>query len=221
MRFLNFSMEDNADGTSHIEKEYVMYATADKDLIRLATSMQEQEQYEFKQESPKFRQRVRRVRNIYTINDIATTEGGLNTTDEYTLTTKSRMVNVKTSQELETTITASADIFRQFKYASNRGMLKLRCTYPVFGYDELKWEVDFFYDVNDIINGKGDNFYPHVKIDLEVPATTNLPDIPKLPAGFGKPIFSKYHGGSNEEETMIREMYDKYFIFNPNYRSMQ
>ena len=51
MRFLNITMEDNADGITHIEREYVMYATADKDLIRLATSWQEQEQYEFKQES--------------------------------------------------------------------------------------------------------------------------------------------------------------------------
>lgn len=212
---LSFVQEDIADGVERIEDEIVQYANADKDMIRLATGWEEHEQYEFKQESPSFRQRVRRIRTIYQPTDIATTVDSYSQMDNYNLTTKSKQVNVKTNKESETTIVTSVDMFRQFKYASNRGMLKLRCTYPVIGYDNLKWEVDFFYNKESIRNKIYNEFYPVVKIDLEIPQGTILNEVPKLPAGFINPIMSSKHGGSQADEEKVRQYYQDYFIYNP------
>ena len=154
----NIALEEIAEGKSVVEKEIVIYAKiTDLSILSKADSVEEQEQWEIKlpkteDTASSGRMRVRKIIK----------EG----TTQYVYTTKTEV----TGGNLETSLEATEDTFKQFKLLASSGMVKTRYTYAIRG-SELVWEVDV-----PILTG--DNKTDWCKIDLEYKVyPTTIPEI--------------------------------------------
>ena len=186
----NIALEEIAEGKSVVEKEIVIYAKiTDLSILSKADSVEEQEQWEIKlpkteDTASSGRMRVRKIIK----------EG----TTQYVYTTKTEV----TGGNLETSLEATEDTFKQFKLLASSGMVKTRYTYAIRG-SELVWEVDV-----PILTG--DNKTDWCKIDLEYKVYPTT--IPELPPGFNAVITNQRDKQTKEEKELLYELYETIFL---------
>ena len=158
---LGLGLEDEANGVTAREKEYVWYGkltnTAD---LQKAANQELQRQSAIKRDGGQIRVRETTSKGVV----------------DYTLTAKHYVGRGDAS---ECTVEASKDLADVFRSIAGESMDKLRYTFPIEGTD-LKWEVDVFIDLEG-------NYKGWVKIDLEVPTT--ITEWPPLPVGLSEVIF--------------------------------
>lgn len=118
---------------------------------------------------------------------------------EYTVKTPS----VNDSEEIETTTEANEQMFIQFRFMSESGMIKHRYTFEIPG-SELKWELDAYPD------GKG-GYHPWVRMELEVPDLDQ--QLPEFPIQFGEVILPEGFGNMENEtrEAAIDALFKEFF----------
>lgn len=194
-RGLRISMEAETDPSSYLEIEHVFYAKVeDLSELKKAASSELQEQWEIK--IPK--------------TETNAGEGGIRVRKTaiagadpvYTLTTKVKKGDDGDKFEVE--VPSNKDQFDQFRFLSDRGMIKERFYFPVTG-TKLVYEVDMF------LKPEG-GYHEYCKIDLEV--TDRDAQIPPFPIELTDVIFPKGYGRQNEEESerLISELYETCFI---------
>jgi len=212
----DISTEDLNDGVARPEPEKVFYAKASIDLLRLADSLEEQEQWELrimKGDDLRGRQRVRRTRpaTISSLGAIAYKEDQ----EMFVQTNKSRCWGMKSIVPLECNTLVTPDCFNQYKWMSDRGMYKLRACFAIPEYPGLKWEIDFFYKDRENIGASKPEFHEWVKIDLEATPEHPFPltPMPKMPVGLTGIIYAQRGEQTRQESKIIEDLYDNCFIW--------
>ena len=103
------------------------------------------------------------------------------------------------------------------KYMAESGMIKDRYIFPIEGYKEkVKWEVDVYRTRDDVVQ-------EWVKIDLEVKdKDIHLDQVPEFPIELSNIITNQEGDRTEEEETILRTLYDTVFtIRNPVISTIQ
>lgn len=191
---LILSLEDNTDGISRIEKEYVYYCQ----LEDIDAFMQEhdakkvlQEQYELKiplQEGSKLKGRLR-VRAI--------------DNKDFILCVKANTVDTTHDGTIENELETTESMFDLFKQLTVSGLKKYRYTLPIPN-TPLKWEVDVFVNEDNTVN-------PWVKVDLEIPSVyVGKPPSPNDYLPIKEIILNQFGERTEEEEALITKIYDGY-----------
>lgn len=188
------SIEDIADGKTHVEREHVFYGYL-KDFTQLskAASKEKQEQWEIK---------LPKTENNIGSGGVRVRRTEIDGNVEYTLTAK-----VRTEDEdakLEATCQASEDLFNLFAMLAQSGMRKVRYNFPTKNTagDDIVFEVDVF------ILDSGE-FSPWCKIDVEVPDENT--QIPVFPLQFDK-LIKQGSENTDSERSLIRGLYDEIFL---------
>lgn len=193
-RYLRPALEA-ADGRAVNEIEHVIYARiVDMDQLKKAASIEHQEQWEIK--IPKTDGNAGsgsiRVRKTWV-------EGSDPT---YEIVTKVK--KNADGDKIEVSLPGNENVFLQFKFLSESGMIKDRHRFPVEGTD-LVWEVDMF--------KKADGTYHNwCKIDLEVPSRND--QLPELPMQFATIIMPEGMGEDDkiDREKTITNLYRECFL---------
>lgn len=190
---LNISTEEEATGTTAVEKEKVFYARIEsmEPLSNYAATSELQEQWQLripKTDNNLSEGRIR-VRATTTVSGI-----------QYVQTIKIPTTN---GQD-ETSFEVTQSVFEQFKKLSNDGMIKRRYFIPIEGREE-KWEVDVF----NLPNGKTANW---VKIDFEFKSET-IVEPPRVPEFFIDVIPGSTQ--DPEEREFISTLYSDVFTAKP------
>lgn len=190
----NISIEDLADGKTHVEREHVFYGRLrDFNQLSKATSKEKQEQWEIK---------LPKTENNIGSGGVRVRRTEIGESVEYTLTAK-----VRTEEEdakLEATCPASEDLFNLFAMLAQSGMRKVRYNFPTKNTsgNEVVFEVDVFI----LDNGQ---YSPWCKIDVEVPnASTELPAFPIQFEG----LIKQGSQNTEAERSLIRGLYDEVFL---------
>ena len=179
------SQEDNTDGLTRKELEYVFFLKAN-DLSQLdrCTSEEMQEQWTIFIEPTTYNPNKGQVR--------------VRSIDKRKFILTSKVVQPDGSRN-ENELEVTKEFYEQFKLLAPDGFRKRRCRFPVTGTD-LVWEVDLFYDHNG-------NPVDWVKLDLEVPEP--LDSIPEFPITYSQAIVNQPGKRTMEEEVIVRQLFEK------------
>lgn len=184
------------------EREVVIFGELAPDAIavlkRIARKEQYMEQYQWLQDNTgrggiKGQLRVRMIKNL---EDDA----------EYILTTKAYD---GPGNAMESEVQTDNVMFTHFKGMAPAGQVKTRYSVDIPS-SKLVWEIDVIYD-------QAGETVPWAKIDLEIPAGTNLSTLPALPEGVFSRVIDKARAErTKEEEAILNDLFDnKFFIKNP------
>lgn len=182
------------------EVEMVFYGKIqDFSQLKAASRMLSQEQYEI--QIPK--------------TELNAVEGKLRIRKEveegkdpvYEFTTKTKTTD---GHSIEVNCEATEANLIQFRYLSEFGMIKDRYEFPVKVKNEdgtetdtgLIWEIDVFKTANG-------SYHEWCKIDLEI--NSELKSIPAFPITLENLISAPYGERTEEEETIVRTLYDTVF----------
>ncbi|WP_144106745.1 hypothetical protein [Paraburkholderia sp. BCC1886] len=210
---LKLALEEAAHGKKFDEKEYVLYARLAEPVDvppGYNAVVEHQEQWELK--IPKSEQnggqggiRIRKTVEL---------RGKKAGKPDYVMTTKVRHPDGAND---ECPIAATEANFDLFRVLSDRGMIKDRYSYPIADKDVptgmgkgLVWECDFF------LKPDG-SYHPWVKIDLEVkqfvsPLRSSEIEFPPFPFEALQWIVTQTGARNEEEETLVRSLYDTMFL---------
>lgn len=188
------------------ESELVFYGKiVNLKELENAEKVEKQEQYEIKIPKTKDNAVAGRIRVRKT-----TCNGKVS----YEITTKTKLPD---GSNYEANAATDAANFVQFKYMAESGMIKDRYIFPIEGYKEkVKWEVDVYRTRDDVVQ-------EWVKIDLEVKdKDIHLDQVPEFPIELSNIITNQEGDRTEEEETILRTLYDTVFtIRNPVISTIQ
>jgi hypothetical protein len=123
------------------------------------------------------------------------------------------------TDKTETPQVTTVDVFTQFQRLSSEGQMKDRYFFPVPG-TALKFEVDCFLlpEVQHLRRkgawNRGVQYYPWVKIDLEIPPGENKATfkVPEFPFEVERVIMAPYGHRPADEEKIVSELYKKHYV---------
>lgn len=194
--------EGEANGQKFREIEFQIYGKmVDQSQLTGAASVEKQEQWSFKipKTDSNASAAVVRVRSI-------------NSGEQYIRTTKTKSPD---GGDIEVEAVSSKDEFDQFALFADQGMIKDRYTFPV---GKFVYEVDVF------ANTQG-QYFPYVKIDLEIPMfeaeeitremllqLIETIELPPLPIELEDITVLPPIGRKAEDEEKVSQYYREYFL---------
>lgn len=180
---LKLGLEDNEDGNTEKEKEYVWYGRLTNPEA-LQKSVKQEIQ---KQSSIKGKGGTIRVRETTELGQV-----------RYVLTGKAY---TGLGEADECSVAVTKDLHSVFQRITGETMDKIRYTFPIEGTD-LKWEVDVFIDLQG-------NPKDWIKIDLETPGS--MDEFPPLPVVLGDVIFAGNGQYTPEQRAKLDELFATVF----------
>lgn len=198
----NIALEEQADGKLHKEIEFDFYAIlTDWSELSKASSMVHQEQWVMGAPKP-----ADGSKGFLRVRKIVEGFGGL---PKYVFAIKNKTDKVEVEHEV------TSDMFDQFVRLSSEGQMKDRYFFPVAG-TALVYEVDCFIlpEVQPLRrkghNNRGPQYYPWVKIDLEVPSKAT--PVPPFPFEVQQVIMEPFGSRKPEDEKIVGGLYKKHYV---------
>lgn len=207
------AIEDIANGKAAIETESTIYAHIE-DFAQLANATEREFQEQWGIRVPKTDMNY--ARGDIRIRNSVYPDGR----SEHVLTikVKGKSDGSDATRNLEVSVPTSDHQFEVMKMLADKGMRKVRFTFPVQGFPTLKWEVDLFVkeDVHltpeqilaTAASGDVSVFHDWCKIDLENPPA----ELPPLPMTFSRVITAPYGQRTQEEEAVVTLLYSGEFV---------
>lgn len=182
------------DGESKLEREFEIYGRlVDMETLKSANSTEKQEQWGLVIEKTDQNAAFGTIR-VRSIND----------GERYVLTSKIKHRDGNEEVEEETSVAR----FEQFRRMASTGLKKIRHMFKVS--DDLTFEVDVFLDNNDVPQ-------PWVKIDLEVPSSFSIDEIPDLPLDLTDIRVIRPGLKNDEDLAYVRQLFDEFFNLKNRY----
>lgn len=209
MSLVRLAKEEETDGVTRTETEYVYYGMIQNPaILDTASHVEDQVQWEIKiaKTNDNFSSGRQRVRMTY--------PPGSPHLAKFELTTKVKVEqkdpesNNAPNEEKENTVEASQQLFAIYEMMAGCGMHKRRYTIPIEGHPGLNWQIDRFF-----IKG-GEELSAWCKIDIEVSQPVQLP---KQIPGFIHLITNQKGFQSTEEQKLIQRLYNEIFLMKNKY----